>query len=38
MDARPVSRYAQERLGWKPKTFPEGLAVTVDWLRDCGEL
>jgi dihydroflavonol-4-reductase len=37
-DARPSSRHAQERLGWKPTAFREGVARTLAWLRDGGQL
>jgi len=36
--ARPSARKARERLGWQPLPFEEGLARTVDWLRQTGEL
>jgi nucleoside-diphosphate-sugar epimerase len=37
-DARPSSRKARERLGWKPRSFRDGLRQTIAWLRESGEL
>jgi nucleoside-diphosphate-sugar epimerase len=36
--ARPSSRRARERLGWEPTPFSVGLARTVRWLRELGEI
>jgi dihydroflavonol-4-reductase len=38
MNARPSSLRAQQRLGWKPTPFREGLARTTAWLGERGEI
>jgi len=38
LHARPSSRRAQERLGWKPRGFRDGLRQTMAWLQETGEL
>jgi dihydroflavonol-4-reductase len=36
--AQPSARLARERLGWRPLSFEQGLARTLEHLRELGEL
>lgn len=37
-EARPNSARAQKELGWKPTPFAEGVATTIQFLRDAGRI